>query len=396
MNNLKSILTKKNRKIIGLMSGTSCDGVDLALIEINSKGENFELIHGYFKPYNKIQKKIILDCLDPKKSNIENVSKINFYLAQIWAESINEMLVKQKISKDEIDLIGSHGQTIYHQPQIQKFANRQISSTLQLGDPCVLAQLTGITTVGDFRVADVAVGGQGAPLVPYFDWLFFKQLKKNILALNIGGISNITFIPADGNLDKVKAFDCGPGNILIDQLMLRLYEKPFDRNGRIAKLGNFSDRLFNYLLKIDEFVKKDPPRSTGREYYGYDFVIKLLKKCLRSRIQEPEIIHTVSKYTAYCVFDSYKKFIYPKNKADILIVAGGGSRNPFIMDTLSDYFKGVNVKTTGDFNLNEDFKEAICFAVLANELIENRSANLPQVTGAKKPVLLGKICPVLD
>jgi len=394
MKKLNSIINKKNRKIIGLMSGTSCDGVDLALIEINKSGDHFKLINGFHKPYDKLQKKTILDCINPQQSNIEKISQINFYLAQIWAEAIAEMLAQNNISKDEIDLIGSHGQTIYHQPYLKQFGGRKVHSTIQLGDPAVLAQLIGITTVGDFRVADVAVGGQGAPLVPYFDWMFFKQLKKNVISLNIGGISNFSFIPADGDLSKVTAFDCGPGNMLIDQLMQRLYEEPIDKNGRIAKLGNFSDRIFNYLLKIDDFIKQTPPRSTGREYYGDEFVLKILKKSLRSRIQEPEIIHTVSKYTAFTIYDAYINFIYPNHKADLLIVGGGGSRNPFIMEMLAEYFEGISVKTTSDFNLDEDFKEAICFAVLANELIEGRPTNLPKVSGAERQVLLGKICPV--
>jgi len=394
MKKILSVFRKKKRKIIGLMSGTSCDGVDLALIEINKPGDHFELIKGFHKPYSKTQKNTILDCINPQKSNIEKISQINFYLAQIWSEAIIEMLSQNKISKDEIDIIGSHGQTIYHQPNLKQFGGRNIRSTLQLGDPAVLAQLTGITTIGDFRVADVAVGGQGAPLVPYFDWMFFKKFKKNVLALNIGGISNFTFIPADSDLSKVIAFDCGPGNMLIDQLMQRLYEKQMDKNGRIAKLGHFSERIFKHILKIDDFIKQPPPRSTGREYYGEEFVLKILKKSLRSRIQEPEIIHTVSKYTAYAIYDAYKKFIFPKHKADLLIVGGGGCRNPFIVQSLEEYFDGVSVKTTSDFNLDEDFKEAICFAVLANELIEGRPTNLPQVSGAEKQVLLGKICPV--
>jgi anhydro-N-acetylmuramic acid kinase len=392
MSKLKYVLEKNKRKIIGLMSGTSCDGIDLVLIEIDPDSQKFNFLKGYHKSYNKIEKKTILNSLDPQLSNIENLSQINFYLAQIWADAIYKMLKEFKISKDEIDLIGSHGQTMYHQPLLQPFAGKKIRSTLQLGDPAVLAQLTGITTVGDFRVADVAAGGQGAPLVPYFDWLFFKRLKKNVLVLNIGGISNITFIPEDGDINKVIAFDCGPGNILIDQLMQRLYEKPFDKNGRIAKLGKFSERIFNHLLKIDDFIKLSSPRSTGREHYGKEFVLKILKKSLRSRIQEPEIIHTVSKYTAFAVYDSYKNFIYPKHKAELLVVSGGGSRNPFIMESLADYFDTVEIKTSSDFDLNEDFKEAICFAVLANELIEGRPTNLPQVTGAKKHALLGKIC----
>ncbi|MFC2088583.1 anhydro-N-acetylmuramic acid kinase [Calditrichota bacterium] len=394
MNKLQLLFKKNNRKIIGLMSGTSCDGVDLALIEMQRKGDRFKFIHGFHKAYNKKQRLAILNALDPHHSEIEQICQLNFYLAQIWADAVKKMLNNLNIPASDIDLIGSHGQTIFHQPQLKPFADKKIRSTLQLGDPAVLAQLTGITTVGDFRVADVALGGQGAPLVPYFDWLYFKSLKKNVLSLNIGGISNISFIPNDGDLHKVIAFDCGPGNMLIDQLMERLYEKPFDKNGRIARLGKYSDRIFNHLLKIDEFIKKDPPRSTGREYYGKEFVLNILRKSLRRRIHEPEIIHTVSKYTAYAVYDAYQKFIAPKYKADMLIVGGGGSKNPFIIESLTEYFAEIEVKKTSEFDLNEDFKEAICFAILANELIENRPTNLPQVTGAKNPVLLGKICPV--
>ncbi len=394
MHKLKSILNKKKRKIIGLMSGTSCDGVDLALIEIEGSGACFNFLHGFHKPYSEEQKNIILSSVDPHHSRLEMISQINFYLAHIWSDAINEMLKKLNISSNDIDLIGSHGQTIFHQPELKQFVDKKIRSTLQLGDPGALAQLTGITTVGDFRVADVAVGGQGAPLVPYFDWLFFKPLKRNVLSLNIGGISNVTFIPANGDLQKVIAFDCGPGNMLIDQLMQRLYEKPFDENGRIAKIGKFSERIFNHLLKIDDFIKKEPPRSTGREHYGKEFVLRILRKSLRSRIQEPDIIHTVTDYTAYAISDAYENFIKPNRKADLLIVGGGGSHNPFILKSLSKYFQNVEVRKTLDFGLNEDFKEAICFAVLANELIESRPTNLPQVTGAEKPVLLGKICPV--
>ncbi len=395
MKNLSSLITKKKRKIIGLMSGTSCDGIDLALIEIDAAGTNLNFLNGFHQPYSEKQRLIILESLNPQKTNLYQISQINFYLAQIWADAIKKMLKNLNLSHQDIDLIGSHGQTIYHQPELKKFGGRNVRSTLQLGDPAVLAQLTGITTVGDFRVADVAVGGQGAPLVPYFDWLFFRQLKKNVLSLNIGGISNITFVPSDGNLQKVVAFDCGPGNMLIDQLMVRLYEKPIDENGRIAKLGNFSERIFKHLLKIDEFIKLKPPRSTGREYYGEKFVLKILRKSLRSRIQEPDIIHTISNYTAYVIHDAYQKYILPNSKADLLVVGGGGSRNPFIMQSLQEYFQEVKVSSTSEFNLDEDFKEAICFAVLANELIENRPTNLPKVTGAEKPVSLGKICPVI-
>lgn len=328
--------------------------------------------------------------IEQERISLKEISQVNFYLAKLWAEAIGNMLKREKISKDEIDLVGSHGQTFYHHPEDDTFLNRKTSSTLQLGDPAVLAQLTGITTIGDFRVADVALQGQGAPLVPYVDWILFSKLKKNVIVLNIGGIANITYIPANGGKEKVIAFDTGPGNMLIDQLMQRLYELPYDKNGEKAFLGNFSDKLFDYLQKLDSFPEKKPPKSTGREHYGKDFIITLLKRALRRRIPEPDAIHTVSKYTAFTIWQASEHFI--NNKIDTLYVGGGGSHNKFLMKSLSDYFVNTEIRKSGEFGLDEDYKEAIYFAILANELIRGNPTNLPGITGATKPAFLGKIC----
>ncbi len=392
MDQLIQLHKKSTLKIIGLMSGTSCDGVDLALIEIKGSGvqTEFKLISSYHLPYSRQQKSGILAMIEQERISLREISQGNFYLAKLWAEAIGNMLKKEKISKDEIDLVGSHGQTFYHYPEDDTFLDRKTSSTLQLGDPAVLAQLTGITTIGDFRVADVALQGQGAPLVPYVDWILFSKLKKNVLVLNIGGIANITHIPADGRKEKVIAFDTGPGNMLIDQLMQRLYELPYDKNGEKAFLGNFSDKFFDYLQKIDSFPKKKPPKSTGREHYGKDFIITLLKRALRRRIPEPDVIHTVSKYTAFTIWQATERFI--NNKIDTLYVGGGGSHNKFLMKSLSDYFVNTEIRRSGEFGIDEDYKEAICFAILANELIRGNPTNLPGITGATKPAFLGKIC----
>jgi anhydro-N-acetylmuramic acid kinase len=395
MNQILELHKKSSLKIIGLMSGTSCDGVDLALIEICGSGAKteFQLITTYHQSYSDQQKKGILSILERSDISLNEISQINFYLPNLWVNAIKKMLKNERISAEEIDLIASHGHTFYHHPENETYLGRKISSTLQLGDPAVLAQLTGIPTVGDFRVADVALGGEGAPLVPYIDWLLFSKLKKNILALNIGGIANITFIPTTGLKENVIAFDTGPGNMLIDQLMARLYERPFDKNGDIAFLGNFSQKLFDIMIKIDSFPDKKPPKSTGREHYGTDFIITLLKKSLRRRIPEPDIIHTVTKYTAYTIWEASRKFI--TNKIDAVYVGGGGSHNNFLMNALSAYFLHSEVKRSGDIGIDEDFKEAICFAILGNELLRGNRTNLPAVTGASKStfLFLGKICP---
>jgi anhydro-N-acetylmuramic acid kinase len=394
MNKLFKLHKKQKLKIIGLMSGTSCDGVDLALIEISGSGirTEFKLLTSYHQPYTTLQKQGILSLLERTDISLKEISQINFYLANLWADAIKKMLKRETISADEIDLIGSHGHTFYHHPQSESYLGRKTRSTLQLGDPAVLAQLTGITTVGDFRVADMALKGEGAPLVPYVDWLLFSKFKKNILALNIGGIANITFIPASGHKEEVIAFDTGPGNMLIDQLMVRLYEQPYDKNGEMAFLGRFSQKLFDYLQKIDSFPQKKPPKSTGREHYGTEFIITLLKKSLRRRIPEPDVIHTVSKYTAFTIREAVSRFI--GEKIDTLYIGGGGSHNKFLIESLSNYFEDTEICKSGESGIDEDYKEAICFAILANELIRSKTTNLPAVTGAIKPTFLGKICPV--
>jgi anhydro-N-acetylmuramic acid kinase len=208
--------------------------------------------------------------------------------------------------------------------------------------------------------------------------------------LNIGGIANFTFIPASGKRDEVIAFDTGPGNMLIDQLMQRLYELPFDKNGKMAFLGKFSERIFEYLIKVDNFPSQTPPKSTGREHYGTEFLLPLMKKALRRRIPEPDVIHTVSQYTAYTIWKACEDFI--GKKIDTLYVGGGGCHNNFLMSSLRDYFQGMDIKYTSAAGIDEDFKEAICFAILGGELIWGNDNNLPQVTGAKKEAFLGKIC----
>jgi len=392
MNKLLQLQNKSTLKIIGVMSGTSCDGVDLALIEIKGSGiqTQFDLISTYHQSYSEQQKSGILSLIEKEKVELKEISQVNFYLAKLWANAIGTLLKRKNIPGDQIDLIGSHGHTFYHHPEDDNYIDAKISSTLQLGDPAVLAQLTGITTVGDFRVADVALGGQGAPLVPFVDWILFSKLKKNVLFLNIGGIANITFVPSDGEKEKVIAFDTGPGNMLLDQLMQRMYELPYDKNGEKAFLGNFSQKLFDYLQKIDSFPDKKPPKSTGREQYGKDFIITLLKRALRRRIPEPDVMHTVSKYTAFTIWKATDQFI--NRKIDMVYVGGGGSHNKFLMKALSEYFVNVEVKKSGEYDIDEDFKEAISFAILANELIKGNPANLPGITGATKPVFLGKIC----
>jgi len=385
---------KDKLKIIGLMSGTSCDGLDIALIEINGSGcdTKIRFVAGKSVPYTIKQKNAIQRVISSNSIALEEISQFNFYLPNIWSKMIDSFLVENGYKFSQIDLIGSHGQTIWHQPDKTEFADKTISSTLQLGDPSVLAQLLGISVVGDFRLADIALGGQGAPLIPYFDWIFFSQLNKNILSVNIGGISNITFIPKNGYINKVKAFDCGPGNMLIDGAIQRLFNQLFDKNGNTASIGRLSEKLFNFIKSNDNYVELKPPKSTGREYYNKSFLSNILKFAKDNQIEKKDIINTLSNYTAYSIYKNYELFINSYSKVDEIIVAGGGIHNKFIMQKLDEYFSSIKVTSISKYDIDVDLKEAIGFAVLANETIKGNPSNMPQVTGAQKPAILGKIC----
>jgi len=383
-------------KIVGLMSGTSCDGLDIALIEILGFGEktNFNFLNGKTVPYSSAQRALLIDFISADNIVLKVISQLNFYLPKIWSEMMLNFLNEIGLNTSDIDLIGSHGQTVWHQPGAEKIEGKQISSTLQIGDPAVLAQLLGIPVVGDFRVADVAVGGQGAPLIPYFDWILFKDFGKNILSVNIGGMSNFTFIPQDGDINKVKAFDCGPGNVLINMAMQKLFNKTHDENGKIASSGALSEELFHFIISNDNFVDLDPPKSTGREQYDLRFIETLLKFAVDSNISRENVIHTLSSYTVYAIFKNYQLFIQNIANIDAIVIAGGGLYNKFVISQLEDYFQKIKVKPIINYDIKNDLKEAIGFAVLANETIKSQPSNIPSATGAKKSVILGKICSV--
>lgn len=394
MQKILNSIKKEKRLALGLMSGTSCDGLDMALIEVRGSGRQtrFRLLAGQSVKYSETQRRELLAFLNPAQNDALALSQLNFYLAEIWAEMVLRFLKEQRLTPQQVDVIGSHGQTVWHQPAAQHFIDRPVASTLQLGDPSVLAQLTGIPVIGDFRVADMALGGQGAPLIPYFDWLFFSRFKENILAVNIGGISNFTFVPADGAFDKVQAFDCGPGNMLLDQIAHHFFKVEYDAQGRLARQGAFSQKLFDALSEHDPFIKQSPPKSTGREQYGREFVNFILKKAGRLKLSGHDILHTLTRYTAFAIYENYRLFVAPRHKVEKVAVGGGGSRNIFLMVMLQEYFKEAMVQSTQSYDLDDDFKEAVGFAVLANETLHGRPSNVPQVTGARGPAMLGKIC----
>ncbi|HMB89710.1 MAG TPA: anhydro-N-acetylmuramic acid kinase, partial [Rhodothermales bacterium] len=288
-----------------------------------------------------------------------------------------------------LDLIGSHGQTVHHIPDATACAGQRITSTLQIGDPSVLANLLGVPVVGDFRVADMALGGQGAPLVPYFDYVYFADESETRGLLNLGGIANLSVLPASGGADEVTAFDTGPANMVMDALARHFFGQSYDTHGALAAQGIISNTLLAQLL-ADPYFEQSPPKSTGRERYGAPFVKKLLAQA--GDLSPHDLLATATMLTVASVYQSYARFFRDHQPLDVLIISGGGRHNDFLLQKLTDSFAPIPVRTVDDYGLDADAKEALCFAVLAHETINGVTTNLPSVTGASRGTLLGKIC----
>lgn len=377
--------------IVGLMSGTSLDGIDAVLVRVRGNGlmTHFQQLAYAEFPFPAGLRALLLKNSIPGTSCVDEIARLNFLLAELYAGAVAKLARRAGISMRNINLIGSHGQTIQHLPRPKRMFGKTIRATLQIGDPSVLAAITGIPTIGDFRVADMAVGGQGAPLVPYFDWLVFRSKKYHRLLLNIGGIANITVLPKNCAPEDVVAFDTGPGNMVVDSLMHEFYGKPFDNDGKTALSGAVSLDLFGRIVK-HPYLRRRPPKSTGREEFGEGFVSDLLR--LARGYDRKDIVATASQFTAFAIYDGYKRFVHKDVMVDEVIVSGGGARNKFFLDELRRYFVGARVRLIDEFGISADAKEALCFAILANESFAGNPGNLPSVTGAERRVILGKIC----
>lgn len=390
MKQLERLQNKNSKLIIGLMSGTSADGIDTALVRISNCGEKtkFKLVSFLTHHYPKGFKEHLLKNSQPGASSVDEIARLNILVSYFFADAVRAISKKSKIPLSKIDLIGSHGQTIHHLPNAKKYFGKTLRATLQIGDKPTLAKLTGIPVVGNFRTADMAFGGQGAPLVPYFDWLVFRSKNEHRALLNIGGISNITHLPKNSSIKDVRAFDTGPGNMIIDQLVKIFFNLPFDKNGAIAKTGRVNSLLLKEMISEKYFSLK-PPKSTGRELFNDLYVTRLIKKY--KSISPKDFIATATEFTALTIFNQYQKFLLQRGKINSLIVSGGGSHNKTLMNALQKYFSGSKIYTSNDFGINEDAKEAICFAILANEMISEIPSNVPSVTGATRQTILGEI-----
>ncbi len=373
---------------MGLMSGTSADGVDAALVEIEGSGVDtrLRLIEFTTYPFSEDVRDRVFQLFLPSDCSVEDVCEMNFILGNVFAQAALDVIKRAGLGTSQVDLIGSHGQTICHLP------DSPVPSTLQIGEPAVIAQRTGIVTVGDFRVADVAAGGQGAPLVPYVDFLLLRDSEKSRAIQNIGGISNVTVLPAGGGVDDILAFDTGPGNMIIDEVMRIITDgqKSYDHNGEMAAKGAPNGDLLQKMLS-HPFIHRPPPKTTGREEFGAHFVRELFDAAKQQRISSVDLLATVTAYTVECIYQNYKRFILPKYDISDILISGGGLCNLTLMNGLREKFNPIPVKSVEDFGLVSDAKEAIAFAVLANETIHGNTSNVPGATGADHPVILGKI-----
>ena len=365
-------------RIVGLMSGTSADGVDAAIVDID-KNKVKLLAFDTFEYPQKLRKNI-LEIAEQKICRAADISQLNFATGEVFAEAVIKLCRKSRINLKTIDLIGSHGQTIYHNPK------GKFRSTLQIGEPSIIAQRTGIITVADFRPKDMAAGGQGAPLVPFADYWLFRDKKINRAVQNIGGIANVTYLSANCKPRGIIAFDTGPGNMVIDRItnILSKGKLHFDKDGKIAAKGKVNKKLLDEMMR-HPFLRKLPPKSTGREEFGAAYTGKFIKRS----ISFEDMLATATAFTAASIVDAYKKFL--PSVPDEVILCGGGARNKTLIKTLKQNLDKTIIRLTDDFGINSDAKEAVSFAILAYATIKGIKNNVPSATGADKAVILGKI-----
>jgi anhydro-N-acetylmuramic acid kinase len=378
-------------RVAGIMSGTSLDGVDVAIVDITGSGfkAKINVLASHSVPYPRKIREALLG-ISNANAPTSDISRLNFLLGELYAEAVEEAAERGDIPLSSIKLIGCHGQTIYHEGQAAPYLGKKVASTLQIGESSVISERTGISVISNFRERDMAAGGKGAPLVPYLDYLLLRMRGRGRVAVNIGGIANLTAIPPNSSTDNLIAFDTGPGNMVIDQLVSRitLGRQLFDRDGALAASGQVDPKLLNKLLR-DKYFRAKPPKTAGREQYGAEFVSKLLD----TELSTEDLIATATALTAESIATGIRNFVMPEMRVDEIFVSGGGAHNPTLMGMLRKAMDPIPVLETSDAGLDVDAKEAVAFAVLAYETAHDRPSNVPRATGAKRPVILGKITP---
>lgn len=387
---------KEVRHVVGMMSGTSVDGVDAALVEISGTDSEpkVKLLAFENKPYPPQVREKIFSLFTPANATVDKVGYMNFLLGEIYAKSALSVIEKAGMKPEEIDVIGSHGQTIWHAPIPESPDGIPVAYTVQIGEGSVIAERTGILTVSDFRVADMAAGGQGAPLVPFSEYLLYRREKETILLQNIGGIGNMTVMPAGAKPRDVFAFDTGPGNMIIDAVISTVTGggKTYDAGGETAAKGRVCNALLD-ILKEEPYYRQPLPKTTGREHFGVQYTEKILGWWKENPIPVEDLLATVTDLTAYSIADAYERYVLPKYRASEIIVGGGGSYNATLLRFMKERFAphGVAVRTQEDLGLSSDAKEAVAFALMADCCMRGKANTLPSVTGAEHPAVMGKI-----
>lgn len=375
--------------VAGVMSGTSADGIDVALVNISGRGfkTKVRLLHHRHSGFPAAVRQQILAVMNASAS-VADLARLNFVLGELYAQAV---LRAQRSSGKRAELVGCHGQTIYHQGEAAKFLGHTISTTWQTGEAAVIAARSGLPTVSDFRVADMAVGGKGAPLVPFLDYLLYRDKRAGRIVQNIGGIANLTAIPAAANPDHVIAFDTGPGNMVIDALAETLFGNPFDRDGRFAARGQVNFILLHWASRM-RFFSQPPPKTAGREEFGRDFARQFLRRAKGTK--KEDVIATATALTARSIGEAVRNFVL-RGKHDYrdYFVSGGGMRNRTLMKMLESELSplGLRIRTTDEVGLPSEAKEAVAFAVLAHQTWHREPSNIPSATGASRPAVLGKI-----
>jgi anhydro-N-acetylmuramic acid kinase len=387
--------------VAGIMSGTSADGIDVALVRIQSGNSALDefptlklLAHEAF-PYKKPLRDAVLAAMNARSTSTGELARLNWRLGMAYSEAVRETLHRHPLrGKNKLTLIGCHGQTLYHQAVPAQYAGATFSCTWQAGEASILAGELGVPVVSNFRPADMVAGGQGAPLVPLLDFVLFRHSKRGRVLQNIGGIANMTAIPPNAQPNQTLAFDSGPGNMLIDALMQTLYGKPMDKEGKIAYAGRVLQPVLYQTLNLP-FLKHIPPKTAGREQFGREFAAKFLARCQSISKRKQDAIATATALTSQSITQSYKAFAAPRMQSSSVdyIVSGGGARNSCLMNQLTEELKPYNcrVTTVDTYGLPAEAKEAAAFALLAYQTWHRKPGNLPSATGAKRPAILGQV-----
>jgi anhydro-N-acetylmuramic acid kinase len=371
------------------MSGTSADGIDVALVEIAGDDQlRVRLLAHHHFPYPSRVRQAVLAAMNAMRASVADLSRLNFVLGELYADAVSKAVQRSGMAR--LELVGCHGQTIYHQGETASYLGRKVACTWQTGEGSVIALRLGVPVVSDFRPADMAAGGKGAPLVPFLDHALFRDASAGRIVQNIGGIANLSVISANARAEDVIAFDTGPGNMVIDQLMQKLFGKNYDGNGAMAAHGEVLEPVLREFLRRP-FFRKSPPKTAGREEFGREFAQEFLRKC--GRADKADVIATATALTARSISDAIRCFALPRGDFRDYIVSGGGTQNSTLMKMLRESLRplGLAVRTTDDLGIASQAKEAVAFAVLAYQTWLRRPGNVPSATGAKRAVVLGKI-----